>query len=1030
MTNYPRGSEWRKWDLHVHTPCSYLNNQFGSDFDNYVRQLFTKAIEKEIAVIGITDYFTIEGYKKIKQDYLENEGKLNKLFNNDGELIEKVKKILVLPNIEFRLNKLVGTNRINFHVIFSNKVSCEDIEENFLREIKFVYQGNPQYEDEKRSLTIRNLEKLGACLKQDHEKFRDKPEIEVGMMNAVVDDSDIIKILTNKKSIFEGEYLLFIPADEDLSKIQWDGQDHQTRKVLIQKSDGLFSSNRNTVEWALGYKHPGNNRKERINNFINEFKSLKPCIWGSDAHSMDKLFEPDLQRYCWIKADPTFKGLKQIIYEPDERVFIGDEPELLQRIRENKTKFIKTIKINHIEGYDEKNGIWFKNIEIPLNHGMVAIIGNKGSGKSALLDIIALCGNSHQEEKDFSFLNENRFKKGRLAKNFKAVLEWENGEEVTKNLNGKTDKTAPERVKYLPQNYFERLTNSLDSYEFEETLNNVVFNHLPEEQKLGKSSFKELISYKKEMIEKEIKSIAQEIEVYNKKIIDLEKKEHPDYLEKIKNELELKKKELEEHEKNKPQEVSKPQEENENIKKLQELKETLEKNEDDIKRKNDENKSLLLEIEELNKIKQELNSFKKEIDNYIFNNQEKFKKYQLNSNNLIKIEVNTQLVEKRVDAKIKQRNDNSQKIKKLEENNKKIREEEKNIKSTLSEQQHKYEKYLTDLKKWENKKQEIIGDDKTPNTIKWYENEINFIKKELKERINTLRGERVSKSLEIYDKKKELVDIYKSLKDYVDKEISEYQNILGEYEINIEATLEISKKFCEKFLNFINQKVKGSFRGEGEGLKVLQELTKEINPTSKEEIKQFLNKIINYLEYDKREQFKDKEDEEERRFILDQISDENILKFYNYLFSLDYLNAIYQLQLGDKELTQLSPGEKGALLIVFYLMLDKDNIPLLIDQPEENLDNESIYKILTHFIRLTKNKRQIIIVTHNPNLAIVGDAEQIIFVNIDKKNGNKFFFKSGAIENPVINKHASDILEGTLKAFDLRRLKYFNKGNI
>jgi len=105
-------------------------------------------------------------------------------------------------------------------------------------------------------------------------------------------------------------------------------------------------------------------------------------------------------------------------------------------------------------------------------------------------------------------------------------------------------------------------------------------------------------------------------------------------------------------------------------------------------------------------------------------------------------------------------------------------------------------------------------------------------------------------------------------------------------------------------------------------------------------------------------------------------------------------------------------------------LLDREDIPLIIDQPEENLDNESVYRILRHFIRHVKKERQVIIVTHNPNLAIVGDAEQIIFVKIDKTNKNTFSFESGSIENPIINKHASDILEGTLKAFDVRRLKY------
>ena len=121
-----RGSIWRKWDLQIHTPFSYLNNQFGDNFDNYVKNVFKKALENNIFAIGITDYFCVEGYKKIKNEYLTS-SKLKELSFTDEE-IKKIQKILILPNIEFRLNKLVGTNRINFHVIFSSDVSIQDIE--------------------------------------------------------------------------------------------------------------------------------------------------------------------------------------------------------------------------------------------------------------------------------------------------------------------------------------------------------------------------------------------------------------------------------------------------------------------------------------------------------------------------------------------------------------------------------------------------------------------------------------------------------------------------------------------------------------------------------------------------------------------------------------------------------------------------------------------------------------------------------------------------------------------------------------
>ena len=128
--------------------------------------------------------------------------------------------------------------------------------------------------------------------------------------------------------------------------------------------------------------------------------------------------------------------------------------------------------------------------------------------------------------------------------------------------------------------------------------------------------------------------------------------------------------------------------------------------------------------------------------------------------------------------------------------------------------------------------------------------------------------------------------------------------------------------------------------------------------------------------------------------------------------------------LDGKTLNELSPGEKGALLLVFYLMLDKEDIPLIIDQPEDNLDNQSVVKIVVEFMKRAKKRRQIFMVTHNPNLAVVADAEQIIYVNINKQNNNEFTFSSGSIENPEINKCIVDILEGTLPAFGKRKDKY------
>src|SRR5712692_3160343 len=83
-SKHPRGSEWRKWDLQVHTPFSALNNSFGSNFEEYAKTLFERALEKNIAVIGITDYFSIGGYKKLK-GLQGNHGKLQSVMGRSWQ---------------------------------------------------------------------------------------------------------------------------------------------------------------------------------------------------------------------------------------------------------------------------------------------------------------------------------------------------------------------------------------------------------------------------------------------------------------------------------------------------------------------------------------------------------------------------------------------------------------------------------------------------------------------------------------------------------------------------------------------------------------------------------------------------------------------------------------------------------------------------------------------------------------------------------------------------------------------------------
>ena len=99
---------------------------------------------------------------------------------------------------------------------------------------------------------------------------------------------------------------------------------------------------------------------------------------------------------------------------------------------------------------------------------------------------------------------------------------------------------------------------------------------------------------------------------------------------------------------------------------------------------------------------------------------------------------------------------------------------------------------------------------------------------------------------------------------------------------------------------------------------------------------------------------------------------------------------------------------------------------MVIDQPEENLDNHTVFRLLVPVIREAKKHRQIIIVTHNANLAVVCDAERdIVHAQLERHLNNLLVYESGSIEATDINRSALNVLEGTRPAFDNRSSKYF-----
>lgn len=156
----------------------------------------------------------------------------------------------------------------------------------------------------------------------------------------------------------------------------------------------------------------------------------------------------------------------------------------------------------------------------------------------------------------------------------------------------------------------------------------------------------------------------------------------------------------------------------------------------------------------------------------------------------------------------------------------------------------------------------------------------------------------------------------------------------------------------------------------------------------------------------------------------------------------DWYNSTYQVTMDGDSIGSMSPGKKALVLLKLLINLAENKCPILIDQPEDDLDNRSIFDELIPFIRRKKLDRQIIIVTHNANVVLGGDAEEVIVANQNGNNAKnkkyKFEYRTGSIEDdsPIaveavdvlgkqgIQQHICDILEGGEKAFDLRKNKY------
>jgi predicted ATPase len=339
----------------------------------------------------------------------------------------------------------------------------------------------------------------------------------------------------------------------------------------------------------------------------------------------------------------------------------------------------------------------------------------------------------------------------------------------------------------------------------------------------------------------------------------------------------------------------------------------------------------------------------------------------------------------------------------------------------LDEPNKRYQAYITELQKWTEKRTGLVGNSEIADSIEGYRSQLKKLE-EIPAQVAARKQRRIEKVKEIYDRVAGLANDYRQYYRPVRDFIQNHPLAKDKLQLNFEVSI-VDTTFRDKFFDYVHQGVSGSFFGDKEGKSVLENIIEKYDFNDWARARGFLQDVIDHLENDKRPGASAKVR------IAEQLKKgHTVQELYDFVFSLAYLSPRYTLRLGDRDLHQLSPGEKGTLLLIFYLLVDRGDVPLVIDQPEENLDNQTVVSLLVPCIKEAKQRRQILIVTHNPNLAVVCDAEQIVYASENKKGRKRIAYTSGAIENPIFNKKTVDVLEGTRPAFDNRDSKYFPEG--
>ena len=946
-----RGSEWRKWDLHVHIPETKLNNQYKSE-SNVWREFCERIEKSDVDVFGITDYFSLENYTKFINEFLQIYPNSTKVF---------------FPNIEFRIaDKNKDGEHIQFHIIFSNQEEIVNKIPQFLTRLPLI------------STDDINLTKKYCC-KEDLEK--------IGYKKAMVRFEETISTLEENFSLHDYIIVGLSSGYGSLRPGKDDTKGGEYAKEIDKKCGVFFGSSKDT-DFYLN-KIPG---RDSFN------LPPKPVFNGSDSHSFEhidnklgKKYEKkdnkgsicDYSEITWIKADPTFEGLKQIIYEPEERVRIQDEKPDFKEDKEiiDKVKFIFS---------NNK----FSNKEIYLNPNLNVIIGGKSSGKSILLYSIAKTLLADTKDKLlFKNNNEERYNLKSIDSDFNFEITTKAGISQ-KMLDRENDNSVIPNIKYIPQNELVKLAEPELSGKGE-SLNKLVRNLICEDTD-SKQKYDDFIKnvkqYDKEREElinsyfetlDNIQNLETELKTKsNKEVLQTNIKTNSEKVEELNKKAGLSDEQIQQY-----KNFQKQQQQNQ---KRRELFNS------DFSQTN----AFLQELnKELSNLQERKNTFLQSIHKNEFRGyyQDKLK---FIDDSIVQLQGLISEIGASINTEGKRVFDTDNIFnKELEQ----INYEKSNIEEELKPYQQNEE-----VKKQIRTLEEFIKNDG-----------------KLLSEIDSLNKKLETKRQSIEKIKTKLFDLY-------EKSYCEYKNIVEQLK---NRTKELEKdglrirgiaqfnfpKFRREIINFTH----GTY-SDNDKYCICEEDRSRIFETNYDELISNISKMFNEImtsEY----RIKTISKKEAVKKLLDDY-------FYDY-WEITYKN--------DK-LGEMSTGKASFVILMLIIGLSKSKSPILIDQPEDNLDNRSVSENIISYLRNKKIERQIILVTHNANIVVNADAENVIVANQKGQNDKetssiyKFDYINGAIENTFakietetdllksmgIKEHIADIVEGGKEAFKNRERKY------